>query len=104
MTPGSHPSSRRGFEADGSFNEDVLGWVFRGSMRVQLLLLGSRVSEAKGKVMRKLKELLEKAKLHPMTPEERERQRRSFVYGNLKIENDSVTRELVDQVADEEQT
>lgn len=35
-----------------------------------------------------------------MTPAEREEQRRSFVYGNCKIENDFITRELVDEVAD----
>ena len=31
-----------------------------------------------------------------MSPEERQAQRRSFAYGNTKIENDLVTREMVD--------
>jgi hypothetical protein len=48
----------------------------------------------------KLEELLEKATRRPMTPEERERQRRSFVYGNTKLSNPEVTRELVDEVGD----
>ena len=37
----------------------------------------------------------------PMTPEERESQRRSFVYGNVKLHNPEVTREMVDEVGDE---
>jgi hypothetical protein len=36
-----------------------------------------------------------------MTDEEKEAQRRSFVYGNLAISNPSITREMVDEVADE---
>ncbi len=47
-----------------------------------------------------LDELLEAARHIEMTDEEREEQRRSFVYGNLNIENPRVTRELVDRVAD----
>lgn len=35
-----------------------------------------------------------------MTPAQREEQRRSFVYGNCKIDNDAITREMVDEVAD----
>ena len=49
----------------------------------------------------KLKALLEAAKSMKMSPEEREAQRRSFVYGNTHIENEYITRELVDEVADE---
>lgn len=37
----------------------------------------------------------------PMTDEEKEAQRRSFVYGNVAVENPDVTRELVDEVADD---
>lgn len=43
------------------------------------------------------------AKRPPMTAAEREEQRRSFAYGNVSISNPNVTRELVDQVADENQ-
>jgi len=32
-----------------------------------------------------------------MTPEQAERQRRSFAYGNVKIENDSITWEMISQ-------
>lgn len=47
-----------------------------------------------------IEKLLDRAKRVQMTPAEREKQRRSFVYGNTKIENERITRELVDQVAD----
>ena len=44
-----------------------------------------------------LKKLLEAAKTAKPTPEHRERQRRSFVYGNTHFENELITREMVDQ-------
>ncbi|MBZ5533370.1 MAG: hypothetical protein LAO20_18230 [Acidobacteriia bacterium] len=47
-----------------------------------------------------LKELLAAAKNADLTSEEKEAQRRSFAYGNTKIENDRITRDLVDQEAD----
>jgi hypothetical protein len=48
----------------------------------------------------KLDELLKEATRRPMTPEERERQRRSFVYGNTKLSNPEVTRKMVEEVGD----
>jgi hypothetical protein len=48
----------------------------------------------------KLQELLEQAKNAVPTQEEKEEQRRSFAYGNTKIENPRITREMVDQAAD----
>ena len=48
-----------------------------------------------------VKEFWKSLKNYQMTEGEREAQMRSFVYGNLKIENASITRELVDEVADE---
>lgn len=36
-----------------------------------------------------------------MTPEQKEAQRRSFVYGNTKIENEAITRDTVDQAAEQ---
>ena len=52
-----------------------------------------------------LEKLLEKAKAGEMTPEEKEVQRRSFAYGNAKIENERITRETVDEEAEKlEQT
>lgn len=50
---------------------------------------------------RELEELLAKARKHEMTPQEEREQRRSFVYGNTRIENERITRELVDQVDSE---
>ena len=48
----------------------------------------------------KLKELLEAAKKAQPSPEHREQQRRSFVYGNTAFENDLITREMVDREAE----
>lgn len=45
--------------------------------------------------------LMKRARLVTMTPAQLEAQRRSFAFGNLRIENPLVTRELVDRVADE---
>jgi hypothetical protein len=45
--------------------------------------------------------LIEMARTIRMTPEQAERQRRSFAYGNVKIENDSITWEMIDRAAEE---
>jgi len=49
---------------------------------------------------KKLEFLLEQAKKIEMTPAEQEEQRRSFAYGNTKIENDLITREMINEAAD----
>jgi hypothetical protein len=46
-----------------------------------------------------LQELLEAAKKIEMTAEEKDEQRRSFVFGNASIENPLITREMVDRAA-----
>lgn len=48
----------------------------------------------------KLTALIERARAVKMTGEQREKQRRSFAYGNTKIENDLITRAMVDEQAD----
>jgi hypothetical protein len=48
-----------------------------------------------------LDELIEMARTIRMTPEQAERQRRSFAYGNVKIENDSITWEMIHRAAEE---
>jgi tRNA G18 (ribose-2'-O)-methylase SpoU len=48
----------------------------------------------------KLKELLEAAKRAKPSKEHREKQRRSFVYGNTAIENSLITREMVEREAE----
>lgn len=48
----------------------------------------------------KLQELLKAAKKAIPTPQEQEEQRRSFAYGNTKIENPRITRETVDREAE----
>lgn len=47
---------------------------------------------------RNLSRLVELAKGVHMNDEQRNEQRNSFVYGNTKIENSNVTRELVDEI------
>ena len=47
-----------------------------------------------------LGKLLEAAKTAKQTPEQREQQRRSFVYGNTHFENELITREMVDREAE----
>lgn len=44
--------------------------------------------------------LLEKSKGVEMSPSELEEQRRSFAYGNTNIENERVTRAVIDEQAD----
>ncbi len=45
-----------------------------------------------------LDELLEKAKDHIITPEERRLQRISFAYGNADFGNENITREVVEEI------
>ena len=47
-----------------------------------------------------LQNLLDMARRVQMTPEQAEEQRRSFAYGNTKIENDSITRDTVNRAAE----
>lgn len=46
-----------------------------------------------------LKLLIEKAAGIRMSAEDQEAQRRSFAYGNAHIENDRITKEMVDKAA-----
>lgn len=47
-----------------------------------------------------IRSLLDAARARPMSPADRETQRRSFAYGNAHIENARVTRQMVDDAAD----
>ncbi|WP_058188469.1 hypothetical protein [Terracidiphilus gabretensis] len=47
-----------------------------------------------------LQELIETARHAPFSEEEREEQRRSFAYGNTRIENNLITREMIDEQAE----
>jgi hypothetical protein len=47
----------------------------------------------------KLEDLIIAARRTTMTPQQQEAQRRSFAYGNTNIENDHVTRAVIDQAA-----
>ena len=48
----------------------------------------------------KLATLMKLARSVRMSPSESEEQRRSFAYGNTKIENDRITREMVNERAE----
>ncbi|MGW9229231.1 hypothetical protein ACWGPT_00005 [Pseudorhizobium sp. NPDC055634] len=48
-----------------------------------------------------LRILIEAAKRAPQTKGDLEVQRRSFAYGNTHFENNKITREMVDRIADE---
>ena len=50
-------------------------------------------------MVEELKRLLQASRQHPMSPKEREAQRRSFAYGNTAFENPLITREMVDNEA-----
>lgn len=52
-------------------------------------------------MVRRIDEIIEKASKIKMSDDEKEAQRRSFAYGNAHIENDRVTREMVDKAASE---
>jgi hypothetical protein len=47
-----------------------------------------------------LDKLLERARGIPVSEEDRERQRRSFAYGNTHIENERITRKTIDEAAE----
>lgn len=48
-----------------------------------------------------LKTLIEAARKAPQTKSDLEVQRRSFAYGNTHFENNKITREMVNRIADE---
>jgi hypothetical protein len=48
----------------------------------------------------RLQQILDEAKKIVQTPQEKEEQRRSFAYGNIKIENPRITREMIDREAE----
>lgn len=49
---------------------------------------------------KELEALVQAARRHPFVPSEMEEQRRSFAYGNAKIENALISRATVDQEAE----
>lgn len=51
--------------------------------------------------MNELKNLIEAAKRVEPSAEHREQQRRSFAYGNTSFENSRITREMVNEQAEE---
>jgi hypothetical protein len=51
-------------------------------------------------VSEEVNELIEMARTIWMMAEQAERQRRSFAYGNVKIENDSITWDTINRAAE----
>jgi hypothetical protein len=51
-------------------------------------------------MLKELEQLIEATRNWKLSPREREAQRRSFAYGNAKIENPRITREMVDRQAE----
>jgi hypothetical protein len=49
----------------------------------------------------RLQELLDEPRRNGPTPQEKEEQRRSFAYGNTKVENPRITRDMINKAADE---
>lgn len=49
---------------------------------------------------KEMHQLLEEARKIIMSDSDKEEQRRSFAYGSAKIENDDVTRDMVDRAAE----
>ena len=48
-----------------------------------------------------MRQMMEKAARIRMSPADQEAQRRSFAYGNAHIENDKVTREMINAAAEQ---
>lgn len=49
---------------------------------------------------KQLEQLLEVARKHELSETEKEEERRSFAYGNAKIENPRINRAMIDQEAE----
>ncbi len=47
-----------------------------------------------------LQELIDASRSREMSDSQKEKQRRSFAYGNAHIENDRVTKQMVDEAAE----
>ena len=68
--------------------------------RLNLLSECLQHQESEEDMSKELEQLIEQARRQKMTPEQREEQRRSFAYGNTKIENDRITRRMIDEAAE----
>ncbi len=51
------------------------------------------------KMTEELITLIKRAKEKKMSEKDKEAQKRSFAYGNVKIENELVTREMIDEIS-----
>lgn len=82
-----------------SGDRDLRGWLieaYEECLDMAVYLRGAMASLDDDR----LETLLSRARTVHMTPEEKEQQRRGFAYGNVHIENQNVTREMVDEAAE----
>jgi hypothetical protein len=56
------------------------------------------MEKGRSSMTKDLQELVERARKIEMTPEQIGEQRRSFAYGNTHIENERITRKMVDDL------
>lgn len=70
---------------------------FRHNMSAPTLMKGGKPG---GTAMDSLSRMIEMAKAVRTSEAEREEQRRSFVYGNTAVENETITRDMVDRKAE----
>ncbi|HEU5340304.1 hypothetical protein [Edaphobacter sp.] len=79
--------------------QDVTFWCRRASTMSAMLAFheysGMTVSQWVKDMNQELTRLIEAARKRPFSDAEREAQRRSFAYGNAKIENSRITREMI---------
>jgi hypothetical protein len=70
--------------------------------RIVLMMKRTHMKDRRrdGSMADKLSTLIEKARSVKMSRKDWEEQRRSFAYGNTKIENDRITRQMIDQEAE----
>jgi len=76
-------TDRKGLTKFGRLGDHPQRWVVESKLGVDLM-------------SDDLKKLIEAARTRTISADELQAQRRSFAYGNTKIENDRVTREMVD--------
>jgi hypothetical protein len=68
--------------------------------RDKLLICEASSLKERQSMSRETLELLEAARRYEYTAAQKEEHRRSFAFGNTKIENDRITRELIDREAE----
>lgn len=74
--------------------------IHMGNFPTTVIFIPSAVFERRADMPNSLSRLIEMAKAVKINDAQREEQRRSFVYGNTAVENEQITREMVNRKAD----